>query len=452
MRPGDFSFDVGELTELLCQLIRNACVNDGRPDSGDEIRNADTLAAYLGTAGLDVQRFAPPGLPGRQSVVARIAGTDPDAASICLMGHTDVVPANAGGWRQDPFGGELIRNEIWGRGAVDMLNLTAAMAVVMRHVATSGNRPRGDLIFFGVADEEAAGNHGAGWLLDHHPEAVACDYVLTENGGLVSGGPDEPVVTMNVAEKGFAWRRVVVHGTPGHGSMPYGADNALVTAAEVVRRIAAYQPRTEIGDLWRQRVASMGLPEPLAAALVDPGRIREALAEVPARGAAANFHACTHTTFSPNLAHGGVKTNVIPDRVELDIDIRTLPGETPQSVAEHLRAAVGEDLFARLEISSLGDSPASASPVDTPLWDAMTAATRNHYPNATLVPAMIVGLTDARFFRAQGTVAYGAGLLSAALSSADFSSRFHGHDERIDLASLELTTRFYADTLDALWG
>lgn len=452
MRPGDFRFDVGELTELLRQLIRNACVNDGRPDSGDEIRNADTLAAYLGTAGLDVERFSPPGLAGRQSIVARIAGTDPTAPSVCLMGHTDVVPANPAGWREDPFGAELIRNEIWGRGAVDMLNLTAAMAVVMRHVAREGNRPRGDLIFLGVADEEAAGTHGAGWLVDRHPEVVACDYVLTENGGLVSGSPDQPTVAMNVAEKGFAWRRVVVQGTPGHGSMPYGADNALVTAAEVVRRIAEYQPRTEISELWRQRVATMGLPEGLAAALVDPGRIREALADVPARGAAAHFHACTHTTFSPNLVNGGVKTNVIPDRVELDIDIRTLPGETPESVAAHLRAAVGDELFDRLEISSLGDSAASESPVQTPMWEAMTAATRTAYPNATLVPAMIVGLTDARFFRAVGTVAYGAGLLSTALSSADFSSRFHGHDERIDLASLELTTRFYADTLDALWA
>jgi acetylornithine deacetylase/succinyl-diaminopimelate desuccinylase-like protein len=453
MRPGDLPINVGEVTELLRQLIRNGCVNDGRPGSGEEIRNAEMLAAYLGTAGLEVERFAPPGLPGRQSLVARLAGTDPSAPAVCLMGHTDVVPANPAGWREDPFGADLIRGELWGRGAVDMLNLTAAMAVVFRHIARRGNRPRGDLIFFAVADEEAAGTHGAGWMTDHHWDAIACDYVLTENGGIVSGGSGRPLtVAMNVAEKGFAWRRLVVRGTPGHGSMPYGADNAMVTAAEVVRRIAAYQPRSEISELWRRRVAAMGLPDDLAAGLVDPGRIRDTLASVPTRGAAAHFHACTHTTFSPNLAHGGVKANVIPDRVDLDIDIRTLPGETPETVSEHLRAALGDDLFEAVEITSLGDAIASESPVDTPVWAAMTAATRRTYPDADLVPAMIVGLTDARFFRAKGTVAYGAGLLSTALSSADFSARFHGHDERIDLASLELTARFYADTLDALWS
>ena len=133
-----------ESTELLQQLIRNACVNDGTPDSGGERRNADLLADVLTGAGLEVQRFTPHG--DRTSIVARIEGWDPSAPKVCLMGHTDVVPFNASGWRQDPLGGELIDGEVWGRGAVDMLNLTASMAVAVRHLARSGFRPRGDLI------------------------------------------------------------------------------------------------------------------------------------------------------------------------------------------------------------------------------------------------------------------------------------------------------------------
>ena len=126
----------GETTELLQTLIRNRCVNDGSPDSGFESRNADALQTFLEGAGLDVARYE--ARPGRASVVARIEGSDPSAPSLCLMGHTDVVPVSPEGWSHDPFGGELIDGEVWGRGAIDMLNLTSSMAVAFRHLARIG--------------------------------------------------------------------------------------------------------------------------------------------------------------------------------------------------------------------------------------------------------------------------------------------------------------------------
>ncbi|MPY94231.1 MAG: M20/M25/M40 family metallo-hydrolase [Acidimicrobiia bacterium] len=449
MRPADLVPATGEVVELLQQLIRNACVNDGRPESGEEARNTDALVAHLEGSGIDMERF--PSGPGRDNLVARIEGRDPAAPKICLMGHTDVVPVNPSGWDEDPFGGDLVAGEVWGRGAVDMLNLTASMAVVARALGRSGWRPPGDIVFLAVADEEAAGRFGAGFMVEHHWDAIACDYVLTENGGLVSGPANAPTVSMNVAEKGFAWRRLVVRGTPGHGSMPYGADNALLKAAEVVRRLHAYRPPTVIDELWRQRVATLDLSPATRADLLDPTRAYDAIATLGGSAAAGHFHACTHTTFAPTMAHGGVKTNVIPDLVDLDVDIRTLPGETAESVSEHLRLALGE-LAEHVEVSALADSTATSSPTGTPLWEAMAAASRASFPGAQLAPGMVVGFTDARFFRERDVVAYGAGLFSPSLSGADFSARFHGNNERVDVESLRLTTEFYLRTLDRLWA
>src|SRR6202011_5037378 len=108
-------------------------------------RSVDVLGAYLGTsrAGLDIETFQPQ--PGRTSLVARIEGSDPQAPTLLLMGHTDVVPANPAGWQRDPFGGELVDGVVWGRGAVDMLNLTASMGLATRNLARSGWRPKGTL-------------------------------------------------------------------------------------------------------------------------------------------------------------------------------------------------------------------------------------------------------------------------------------------------------------------
>ena len=204
---------------------------------------------------------------------------------------------------------------MWGRGAVDMLNLTSSMAVVFRHLADQGFRPRGDLLFFGVADEESGSAHGARWMAEHHPDAIRADYVLTENGGIHSGPVDAPFVGVSVAEKGVAWRRLTVRGTPGHGSMPFRKDNALVTAAGVIRRLADYRPAPRLTELWRTRVDTLGLPDELRSRLLDPGAIDEVLDTLPNVAAASHLHACTHTTFSPNLVAGEtMKTNVIPTR------------------------------------------------------------------------------------------------------------------------------------------
>jgi acetylornithine deacetylase/succinyl-diaminopimelate desuccinylase-like protein len=130
-----------EATALLQDLIRNACVNDGRPESGEERRSSDLLTGYLEGSGLDIEHYEPQ--PGRRSMLAKIEGSDPQAPSLLLMGHTDVVPVNEDGWSRDPFGAEIVDGMVWGRGAVDMLNLTATMAVAFKRLATSGFKPKG---------------------------------------------------------------------------------------------------------------------------------------------------------------------------------------------------------------------------------------------------------------------------------------------------------------------
>src|SRR5206468_4374163 len=155
-----------QTVELLQQLIRNRCVNDGSVASGQEIRTSDVLRAYLEGSGLDLEVYEPDGAPGRASLVVRIEGSEPAAPTLCLMGHTDVVPVTPQHWTRDPFGGELVAGEVWGRGAVDMLNLTASQAVALKALARrpGGWRPSGTLIYLACADEEAGGALGAGHI------------------------------------------------------------------------------------------------------------------------------------------------------------------------------------------------------------------------------------------------------------------------------------------------
>jgi acetylornithine deacetylase/succinyl-diaminopimelate desuccinylase-like protein len=428
-----------ESVDLLTQLIRNQCVNDGGADSGFESRSADAIAQYLGDTGLDLERYE--ARPGRENLVARIEGSDPNAPTLLLMGHTDVVPANADGWQRDPFGAELVDGELWGRGAVDMLNLTATMAVAFRTLARSGFTPRGTLVYLAVADEENLGIWGADHLLQHERDAVMADYVVTEAGGFQipsAAGPRLPVI---VGEKGSYWCRITVRGTPGHASQPFRTDNALVTAAEVVRRLAEYRPPTMIHDTWRRFVEGVDFGPEWNARLTDPGSLYEFCNELPI-GLAREAHACTHTTFAPTIAHGGTKTNVIPDLVEIEVDIRTLPGQRGSDVRKMLDDALG-DLAAHVDITPFDENESTSSPADSPMWDAMARVSSRLVANSSLVPFLTVGATDARFFRRAGSIAYGFGLFSQRLSFEDYASMFHGNDERVDVESLVLSTQLW---------
>lgn len=430
---------MNEVVDVLQALIRNACVNDGTDDSGHESRSVDVLRGVLEGPGIDLQAFASRG--DRESLVARIEGSDPSAPSLLLMGHTDVVPVNPDGWKRDPFGGELAEGFVWGRGAVDMLNLTASMAVAMRHLASSGFRPRGSLVYLAVADEEALGTWGAEWLVQHESDAVSASYVITESGGNPTSRPSGVKLPVIAAEKGSHWCTLRVSGTPGHASQPYRTDNALVTAADVVRRLAEYEPATEIHETWRRYVEAMDFGPERTAALLDPDALGAAVAELPL-GFARVAHACTHTTFAPTVLHAGTKTNVIPDRVDLEVDIRTLPGQTAADIDDMLAEMLG-DLGDRVVVLRANHDGSTASPTDTPLWDSMGRVVQSFYPGSSLVPTMTAGATDARFFRRIGIPSYGFGLFSTKLRYEDYALMFHGDDERVDVESLELSTAMW---------
>ncbi|MFO7549379.1 MAG: M20/M25/M40 family metallo-hydrolase [Acidimicrobiia bacterium] len=427
-----------DAVDLLRALIRDACVNDGRPTSGGEARAVDTIAGLLGAPDAIVEPA-----PARQSAVWRVPGIRPGAPSLLLMGHTDVVPVSEDGWSVDPFGAEIRDGFVWGRGAVDMLNLTAAMAVVFGAYRSGEiEPPPGDLIFLAVADEEAAGGLGARPLVDERWDLVGAPYVLTEIAYPpipTSAGLVHPV---SVAEKGPHWSVLRATGTPGHGSQPYGRDNALEPLARGLAGLFTTPSPVVISEVWREFVAALSLPGDLAAALVDPDRVDEAIEHLTADDPlfASYVHACTHLTVSPNVVSGGVKANVIPDRAEAQIDLRALPGQTRVDVDHHLRKAMGSAAD-RIEILPVADHPANASGRDNPLWEAIVDGIEGMTRSRRVAPAMMPATTDGRFFRDRGSIVYGVGLFDdMAVSFPAFLSMFHGNDERVSVASVERTT------------
>jgi acetylornithine deacetylase/succinyl-diaminopimelate desuccinylase-like protein len=438
-----------ELIETLRDLIRIPSINPPDPP-GEELRAARWIAGALEDAGVRSEVVEP--YPGRGSVVARLRGDGSGGDPLLLLSHLDVVPASPSGWTHDPFAGDVADGYVWGRGAVDMKAMVAMEIQVLRLLAaearSAGRDPAADpvpgltrdVLFACTADEEAGGRQGIGWLVEHRPETLRAAGALNEAGAVSTMFGRRRLYPIQVAEKGFAVYRIVLHGTWGHGSMPR-PDNAAVLAAEAIIRLAEPGP-PRLTPLMRRFFESAAGEVP-----GDEGRLLRAMAAPESRSAQAALDAACdpvyaravrallRDTISPGIVRAGVKYNIIPGAAEIVIDCRLLPGTTEPAMREEVVRRLGPDLAQVAEIELVIDAPAVEARSDTPLYRVLEATLRDHDPDGVPLPIMAPFATDAKHLAVLGVPSYGFSPLQLDPDER-FLERFHGIDERVGIDAL----------------
>jgi acetylornithine deacetylase/succinyl-diaminopimelate desuccinylase-like protein len=433
-----------EATELISEMIRNRCVNP----PGGEIRSIRTISRYLESHGVEHEIFE--SAQERGNLLAEIPGTGERPSLMFGPSHVDVVPVEDPNlWKVPPFEGITTEGCIWGRGAIDMLFITACQAVVFAHLCEEGFRPRGTLKLLVVADEEAGGHFGAEWMVKNHTEKVKVDYLVTEAGGF-------PITPGRIAfmfgEKGASWIRLQFKGEEQHGSMPYGTKNAITNMSDAIQRLNTYHPPINTKHI-RTFLGELGI-NPALKFLLTQKRLLPLIIRLMAKrniAMARLFHSLSSMTMSPNLCNGGTKVNVIPGQAHLDVDIRTLPGQDEEYVYKHLRKALGSKAEEAAIIpikEGAVTSYGNASDPGSPLVQVMREVVQDlvKVEKLRMVPMMMPGATDCRFFReAFGTQAYGFSLFDDSLDVQTLMKMGHGDNERVPLATVELTAKAHLE-------
>lgn len=448
----DYKQMASDATLLLQDLIRNKCVNDGTPDSGQEIHNVHRMIDFFAKFDIEPTEVFEPH-EGRANLLIKFPGTDPkNHPSLMYQGHLDVVPANAEDWSVDPFAAEIKDGWLFGRGTIDMLLFGATQATAICHLVSTGWKPKGDLIFLTVADEEAGGNYGAKWLVENVPEKIKADFMISEGGGAVIKTPKGYKATVMTGEKGPAWTSIKVKGTPGHGSMPYGTPNALTILCEIVNRIEKTPTPIVISDEWKRFVKEMEMGIVSRFMVTHKRTLPLALSSLAKKelGTAKVIHSLTRMTVTPTKLRSGSKENIIPDTAELSLDIRMLPGQTYDDVLDYLKLAIG-DLWNQVEIQQIMSFPGSSDPWDTHLVRCVESVYKDMYPDHGLMPLVMPGTTDSRFFRQNGTKCYGFTIYTDKLDATAITRMTHGIDESIPLEAIDKSAQFFAELLQTFW-
>lgn len=276
-----------EVVGLCQEMVRFNTVNP----PGNEKELAEFVADLLQDFGLRIELISHTNT--RASVIAQLKGSG-ELPPLMYNGHLDVVPIGEQRWRYDPFSAKLAEGKIWGRGTADMKGGNAAILSAIKALVFSGKSLRGDIIVAFTAGEEGE-QLGARALVENFDSTALQALVIPEPSG-------NAVYT---AEKGCFWLKIVTHGKTAHGSMPEHGLNAIQMMTTLIDRLEKIDVQFEKHPLLGKFTRSIG------------------------------------------TIKGGVKTNVVPDRCEITIDQRTVPGQDNQAIlagVEGLIAEMGEDV------------------------------------------------------------------------------------------------------------
>lgn len=426
----DDNRSLGDRTrQYLTDLVRLDTTNP----PGNETRVAEYLKQVAANYGIPFELLG--GDPRRQNFIARLRGNG-KARPLMLMAHSDVVPADAKQWTQDPFGAALRDGYIYGRGTLDDKSLLAAEMAVMVEIKRRNLKLNRDLILVSEADEET-GSAGIQWLINNAWGKIDSEFALNEGGAILETRDGTKVFEIQTTEKVPTRVVLTARGTAGHGSLPR-ADNPVVHLVRAVERVSEADQPVHLNATTRRYFQKLSeMPDytwlaPLWPKLENFATSQAAASQIRARDM--ELDAMLHTTISPTVLQAGGKINVIPNTAEAQIDVRRLPAEAPEDVLSRLRQIIN-DSAVTVSLAPGQQMPATEpSARTTALYRAMERAIARIYPrDAVVTPFMSRGATDGSFLRARGMAVYGVPVFLREPGEG----RAHGNDERIASKSLD---------------
>jgi len=388
-----------EVLELACRLIKIPSENP----PGDMSEIAGFVEDRLSSLGVSVEKYEP--VKGRVNIVARIGKSG--GKELVFNGHMDVVPAgDRSRWDFDPFLGEVKDGYLLGRGASDMKGGLAGIIYAFEKLIKYEKELEGELALVCVPDEETGGENGTGYLVSRGI-AVGSSVVIAEPTGMD---------LIDIGQKGALWMKITIYGKPIHGSLsPYAGESAILKAADLMKELLSV---TELKPK---------IQEDMKVIIEESKKIAEKLSGIKNIG-----RILDHPTINFGMIKGGTKINIVPEKCEVDVDIRVPVGMTSDEVAEYVEKIVSKYGG---EVSYLAKGNANYT---QPSSEIVEIAKSNIKQILGVEPKLFVqwASSDARFYRGKGvpTIHYGPAEVEV----------IHGYNERVRAEDVVKACKVYA--------
>ena len=423
-----------DILALEQALVRIETVNTGFMPTGNETPVCEYVRDWLAQDGIKSEILG--ATPERGNIIARLEGHS-GKSGLMFMSHTDVVPVeDESKWRFPPFSATVADERVYGRGSSDCKGLLTCQLMAMRLLKRNGVDLQDGLILASGADEEHGGRYGFGWLAQNHPDKLAAPFAVNEGGGTPIEAAGALTYILGVGEKGRLQVEIEVKGTSAHASVPWQGTNALFSLAQTLQRIEEYEAERDTSTSLFDHLSTFAIEDK-----PSPENIDQIIADTEPDNPrfASMMRALSRMTLTPTMIKGGVKSNSVPESINLTCDVRTLPHQGEEYVREQLRNILegipGVDFV--IDYMAVPNS----SLFDTELARRIQANTARVLKRDDIqwVPAISTGFTDSRFTRPLGVVTYG---FSGFHPDDDpMLNRAHGTDESVGIRSLMSGTK-----------
>lgn len=387
---------------------------------------------------------------GPGSLLLTWQGSDPSLAPYLLLAHLDVVPVEAGTeelWEYPPFSGAIADGYVWGRGTLDCKATAITILGAVESLIESGFSPRRTVVVAFGDDEEIGGANGAA-VLSRRLAERGMSFLFTLDEGMVISeklmpGIERPTAIIGVAEKGYLTLRLTAPASGGHSSMPPHhtaagrlaaalvrlEDNPLPASLDGTPRATLEALGPHLGGVTGAAIAALPLSESLILSIYR---------DTPA------LDAQVRTTTAITMLAAGTKENVLPQSASAIVNFRLRPGDTPEEVEEHVRTTIEDPAIAIERVGTLNEaSPVTAT--DSAGYQLVASSIRELFPDAIVVPGLVMGGTDTRHYvdNAEASLRFGP----MRLGPNDIT-RVHGTNERIASANLVEMAQFYRRVIE----
>ena len=423
-----------DILALEQALVRIETVNTGFMPTGNETRVCEFVRDWLGQEGVRSEILGV--TPERGNIIARLEGRS-GKSGLMFMSHSDVVPVeDESKWRFPPFSATVADGRVYGRGAADCKGLLTCQLMAMRLLKRNGVELEDGLILVCGADEEHGGRYGFGWLAQNHPEKLDAPFAVNEGGGTPIQAAGALTYILGVGEKGRLQVEIDVKGTSAHASVPWQGTNALYSLSRALQRIEDYQAERDTSTSLFQHLSTFAIEDK-----PSPDNIDQIIADTERHNPrfASLMRALSRMTLTPTMIRGGVKSNSVPESINLTCDVRTLPHQGEDYVREQLSQILEGIPDVGFDIDYM--AVPNSSPFDTDFSRRIQANTARVLGRDDIqwIPAISTGFTDSRFTRPLGVITYGFN--GSHPDDDPMLNRAHGTDESVGIRSLMSGTK-----------
>ena len=444
-RETNFEYEEDDIVKKLGKLVKIPTVSHPNPLDMD-MKQFDLLIETVKELYPNVFSKCEYEITKERAIKIKVRGLS-DSKPTVLMAHYDVVPVTDD-WSVDPFLGEVIDDRLYGRGTLDTKCTMACALSALEKALLKGYVPKNDLYLCFGSNEEVFGDSQYKIVQEFKRQGIRPALVYDEGGAILNGafpGVKEDTAFLGMGEKAMVNIKITLESNGGHSSTPK-KNGPVVRLARAIDKLEKNPMKPNMSATVEELLNVLGRHMPFYFKLIFANMwLFKGLVKKLFVILSADTRALLTSTFAFTMLNGGNQTNIIPNKVEANINVRISPFDTVDKIVDHIRKVIDDKDIIITPYDETPAFPECSYKIEG--YNIIKETVIETYPNTVVAPFLNIGGSDGKFYSeiSECVIRFSPFKITNAERAG-----IHGVDEYIRVEMLEKCLEFYERLLTKL--